>query len=361
MDPTAAWDFLQRFGAWGVVLLLLGVFSRVLLDEDRSALLRARFYRLAFALTGRREQEKRYISNDVKGRLNKARRGMHFGSEVLPRAVDVCWVEVEAGTTLDVKEGEFVVKLDPAASQPHNIALLALAMVRRTTLCGIRHSVEVPLQAAIDYNLARNLLHAVGNKPAIDWFLSKDYIPATSADSDTRRRNEQIVTIDERGLFTRLLLVELELFANKMHGKPPRPYMAGEIEGFVDFLFGICSKRVGQEVPLHYERAFIRVGVIIVAKTTKLLRGLDPYVTAMHVHLERRMNAIYVLVFDKVWLGEINPLAHDQWQRRLRELEQLLGQEPVRKDLDVAYTCTDQQGNRRDARFIRYVAPDTDE
>jgi hypothetical protein len=358
MEPTTLWELFQRFGPWAVVALLGWLFLRVLLDEDRTALLRARVHKLAFAISGRRDQEKLYISNDVKGRLNTARRVMHFGTDILPRAIDVPWAETGEGGSADVKEGEFVVKLDPSASQPHNISLLALAVVRRTTLTGIRHSVEPGLKAAIDYNLARELLKSVGNKAALDWFLSQHYQPIMAADNAARSRNEQIVTIDERGLFTRLLLVEMEAFAREVHGKPPRPYMAGEIEGLVDFLYKICSREVGQEVPLSYERAFIRIGVIIVAKTAKLLRGLDPYITAMNIHLEHRVNSIYVMVFDKEWLGEVDPRAYDQWERQFRDLKQVMETAtPARKHFDVTYTCLDKEGNRRRARFMRFIAP----
>ena len=65
----------------GVVLALIIVFLRILMDEDRSALWRGRVSLAIYKATGKRNAEKDYIANDIRGRLNLARRGMHFGKD----------------------------------------------------------------------------------------------------------------------------------------------------------------------------------------------------------------------------------------------------------------------------------------
>ena len=354
---------IRDHGIWGSLLIVVigvtGYLLKILLDEDDAAVFRAKFYKLAYTCTGRIDQEKKYISNDIKGSLNRARREMHFGDEVIPKAIDISWVEgASSGTTYDVKEGEFVIRLDPSKKQAENIFRMATALVKRTTLSGIRHSVEEPLETAIDLNLVRELLKTAGNSQALDWFLNNEYRPVVSTDDATTNRNKQIVTIDERGLFTRLLLVELESFSREMVGRPPKPYMAGEIEGLVEFLYELCSKKPEQDVPLTYHRAFIRIGVIIVAKTAKLLRGIEPYLEAMQINLEQESNSIYVLVYDKGWLGETNPKAHTKFEEQVAKLQHEIGLQTVAsKKGDYSYTCLDQFGNRRKNRCIRYVMP----
>jgi hypothetical protein len=271
--------------------------------------------------------------------------------------VDVVWVDGNHGTAQEIKEGEFIVRLDPSAQQEKNIMVLATAVVQRTTLMGIRHSVEDPLQAAIDLNLVRTLLQQVGNKAALDWFLKFDYLPRTTANAATGRRNEQIVALDERGLFTRVLLVELEDFSRRIYGKPPRPYMAGEIEGFVDFLYKVATRQYGHGVPLEYLRAFIRIHVILVAKASKILKGIGPYVKAMQVGLEKQTYSIYVIAFDKDWLGDSDIKAQEQFDAQVEKLDkQLSTSTEAIKDFDVEYSCVDHGGRRRPARCIRYVA-----
>ena len=358
MNVATLLDLISGYGPWGLLVGVAGYLLKVLLDEDRAAVFRAKLYKLAYNCTGRVDQEKQYISNDIKGSLNLARRKIHFGDEVLPKAIDVSWVEGASGTTHDVKEGEFVIRLDPSKNQAENVCRMATALVKRTTLSGIRHSVEDPLETAIDLNLVRELLKTTGNSQALDWFIDNKYLPGVYTDDATTRRNKQIVTVDERGLFTRLLLVELESFAREMVGHPPKPYIAGEIEGLVEFLYELCSKKPKQDVPLKYHRAFIRIGVIIVAKTAKLLKSIEPYLKAMQINLEMELTSIYVLVSDKEWLEETDPRVYAEFEGQVAKLNHEIGQQTVAvKSGDYSYTCRDQSGRRRKYRCIRYVMP----
>ena len=351
-------DLLRGYGPLVVTVVICWQLLKILLDEDRSAVFRAKFYKLAYRCTGRVDQEKQYISNDIKGKLNLARRGIHFGDEVLPKAIEVSWVEEASGTTHDVKEGEFVIRLDPSKNQAENICRMATALVKRTTLSGIRHSVEDPLETAIDLNLVREMLKTAGNPQALDWFVANEYQPVVSTDDATTRRNEQIVTIDERGLFTRLLLVELESFSKEMVGRAPKPYMAKDIEGLVEFLYQLCSRKPQQEIPLKYHRAFIRIGVIIVAKTAKLLESIKPYLKAMQIQLKEKSTSIYVLAFEKEFLEKTDPETYAEFKNQIDKLSREMDRQTVasKKD-DYSYTCVDQSGKHRKARCIRYVAP----
>ena len=351
-------DFVRKYGGWGFAILVALFFLRLLLDEEKSSLLRAQAFKLVYRLTGRVDAEKKYISGDVASRLNLARRRLHAGRNILPRAVDVQWVEGGSGTCHQIREGEFIVRLDPSAQQERNIALLATAIVKRTTLQGIRHSVEAPLQTAIDLNLAKALLHNVGNKAALDYFLSSEYAPAVDKDNLSRAWNGKIQTIDERGLFTRILLIELEDFAKRVYGLAPRPYMAGEVEGLVDFLFSIAVRKPKQEIRLAYERAYIRVAIIFVAKIDKLLKSIEPYVKRMHANLQKGYFSVYVLAYDKDWLEESDSETHKQFEAQIEELTSELDKATVAtRDMDVEFSCVDLEGRRRRARCIRYLAP----
>ncbi len=138
----------------------------------------------------------------------------------------------------------------------------------------------------------------------------------------------------------------------------PRPFMAGEIEAFVDFLHPLSSTRPGPGVPLDFQRAYLRVSVIFVAKTAKLIRSIDPYVRRMHTSLQKQFFSIYVLAFDKDWLGEVDPEAQRKFEERFGELRTELQKGTVAQvDFDVEFNCVDRRGNRRKGRIIRYVAP----
>ena len=86
--------------------------------------------------------------------------------------------------------------------------------------------------------------------------------------------------------------------------------MTGEIEGLVSFLHKIATKQLGQDVPLQYCKALIRIAVLLVAETSKLLqKGITPYVTCVHSNVQKEVEAVYVITFDKDFLGETDPEA----------------------------------------------------
>ena len=356
IDIIEVLELIGKYGPWALACLLALWFIVIISDEDRSARFRARIYGALHRVTGRTEHEKKYIANDIKASINIARKNMCPGRTSPAQAVDVLWVEGGEGRCDDIKEGEFIVRLDPREHQARNIALLATAVVKRTTLTGIRHSVEKPLETAIDLNVVRYLLQHTGNRTALDWFLKNEYRPVIEGDPNTTTRNGQILDIDERGLFTRVLLIELEDFGKRIYGRPPRPYMAGEIEGLVEFLYKIATKQVGHDVPLQYYRAFIRVAVVIVAKTAKVLRSTRPYVLAVQRNMTAEPYSIYVLALDKEWLGESNPEKEKLFRDQLESLsDELQSGTVATKDFDVKYACTDTAGNRRTCRCIRFV------
>jgi hypothetical protein len=229
---------------------------------------------------------------------------MHRGSALLPKAVDIEWVEGASPDAYDIKEGEFVVRLDPSESQPKNISTLALIVVEKTTLLGIRSSLDNATRCAIDINLTRALLHELRKREVLEWFLANEYERVSHADAACERRCRQIRVLDERGLFTRVLLVELDDLAEKVYGLGPDHTVQQDAVRLVEFLHGLATKRPGQDVPLDLATAYLRIGIIIAGKTgTILTKGIEPYVATMKSLITRGCESAYLLIYDKEWLG----------------------------------------------------------
>lgn len=354
-------DIVKTYGITGlVIVILLGVIIflfRILMDEDRSSLWRARIYLAVYKILGQQEAEKKYIANDVRGRINFARRNLYHGKSILPEAVAVDWVDEGAGGSYQIREGEFVVRLRHGDEQDKNIVDLAMAVVSRSTLLGVRHVMGRPLKVAVDFCLVQNILRIIGHKQALEWFFSNQFRPITEKDNEVSHECERISEIDERGLFTKILLIELEEFAGCILGKQPRPYMIGEIEGMVDFLYRIATKQLGQDIPLDYNRAYIKIGVILVARTSRILRdGVDPYLKVMARNARRGLNTVYVICYEKELLAEVDPNAYENFRALVRDLDdEILKSIHVRKDFSLDYVCIDQNGNRRKATCSRYI------
>jgi len=284
LDPTTFISYVSEYGVWALVVGAVAIIYylvRVVLDEDRSAAWRARIYRVLYRVSGRSEAEKKYIANDVSSRINLARRNMPFSQEYLPHSINVLWVESGHGEASSINDNEMLIRLDPAELEEKNIVLLSDALVKKTSLAGIRHIINEPLELSMDLNLVKNLLKEIGDRRVLDWFFRNEYQPVLNQSEARREWNGKIVEIDERGLFTRLLLVELDKYSKRIMGKPSSPNMFNEISRLIEFLYKIATKGYGQDVPLECISRNIKIGVILVGETSKLLReGIDPYLDA---------------------------------------------------------------------------------
>lgn len=353
-------ELVIKYRVWGIISILIGIILyllRVSLDEDLNARWRSRFYKAVYKISGKSEAEKKYIENDISSSINLARRKMPFGKEHLPKAIKVEWFEGVEGETAHIKENEIVVRLDPSELQEKNIILLANALVKQTSLIGIRYILKEPLEISMDLNLVKNLLKEIGNRRILDWFFRNEYHPNINKSDEIREWNGKIVEIDERGLFTRLLLVELDEYSKRILGKPPFLVKFFEIAGLVDFLYKIATKAMGQDVPLTYIKRHIKIGVIIVGETSKILiEGVDPYLMAFTLHMKRQLTSIYIIQFDKALLGHRDPQAYREFKKLTQELDERIQEKfKINKDFELSYKCRDLLGNTRKAKIFHYI------
>jgi len=352
-------NFCYKYRIWGLILLLCFLIYKllnILIDEDKSNIWRAKFYKVLYKLSKKSEAEKKYISNDVSGRLNLARRRMPFGKDLIPKSIKLEWIENAQGESYVPKEGELVVKLDPAEAQEKNITSLAQALVQRTALIGIRYVLEKALEDAIDLNLIKSLLNKIGNRPIMDWYMRHEYMPQVDQSEDLKKWNSKIIEIDERGLFTRLLLVELESYGKNLSGRPKTIEMESEIKGLIEFIFKIATKRYGEDAPLDYRRRNIKIGVLLVGETSKMLSSIEPYIKAFIMHLNQEAKAIYVVSFSKEFLKEKDEESSKAFEEMRAYLHKRIEHDfKVQKDFELTYSCSDVAGRRRKAKCVRYI------
>jgi len=352
-------NFFHKYKIWGLILLLCFLIYKllsILLDEDKSNIWRAKIYKVLYKLSKKSEAEKKYISNDVSGRLNLARRNMPFGKDLIPKSIKLEWIESACGESYLPKEGELVVKLNPAEAQENNITFLAQALIRSTSLVGMRYILDKPLEDAIDLNLIKSLLSEVGNRAILDWYMKYEYMPQVNKCETLKNWNSKIVNIDERGLFTRLLLVELENYGKKLAGRIKTIEMESEIRGLIEFIFNISTKKYGDNAPLDYRRRNIKIGVLLVGETSKILWGIEPYIKAFLIHLNQDAEAIYVVSFSKEFLKEKDEKSEKEFEKMRIYLHTRIEKDfKVKKDFELAYSCYDIKGRRRKAKCVRYI------
>jgi hypothetical protein len=364
MNWALAYQFAKDHGLpYIMVLVILALFLlivyllRQLLDENRSALLRAKIYKCLLYFSKRCEHEKKYISNDIMGRVNLARNRIHYGSTILPKAVRVDWVNGSDPEAYEVAEGKFVVRLDPASQQEQNIVCLTQILVKRTSLLGIRHLIEEPLCKAFDITLIRRLLYETKVISALNWFYTNMLQPILKTGGALANWNTKVVEIDEQGLFDKLLLVELEDFSKRVAGMEPRPYMMGEVEHLVNFVHRIATKEEWVDTKLEYIKAFLQVGIVLVARAETILeKGIEPYLKSAQGKAHR-VKTLYLIIWGKKHLRNSRPDDYIKYLSICNKLAKEIGRLPgVCKNFEVvSYNYIDPKGRRRKGRLVRYI------
>lgn len=360
--PISIFEFAAKHGFFALIILILVLtvwfLIVTLLERDKADLFRARLYQIVFHFTGKPQHERRFIENDVRGRINRSRKAIHRGRGKPQKAVDVEWVADTRPHSFDLNDGEFVVRLDPARDQTDNIIAMTEVVVKRTCLTGVRHLTPPGLELAIDFTMIKKLLAASAQTNILDRFFSEHYRPLEAQDTEFRKWNTRVAPIDEQGLFERLLMVELNDFAREVIGLPPRPYMVDEIERMVEWVFGIATKKEGKDVPLEYLRPHVRVAAVLVAKTDKMLsEGIGPYQRAAEINLfERKVHTLYLITWDKMHLSLRRGGGAKRYLRLCKALQSCLAtQSGVYLDFREIYSYVDPNGYSRQGEISRFI------
>ncbi len=340
-----------------VLLTSLIYLIRLIFDEDKAAIFRGKFFKILNYIINNREIDKKYIANDLKGRLNLARKEIHCGTMVLPKAIDVQWIENADPEGVNINEGEFVVRLDPSKKQPQNVVHLANIIVKKTTLIGLRHLTERPLQEAIDLTITKKILKYTNYEEAVSWFYTNTIYPLERRNRELKKWYQKIAIVDEQMLFNTILLVELEDFSRRIASLEPRPYMAGEIEYFVRYLYKIATKKEWEDVELCYQKAHLKVGTILVAKVDKVLsEGIDPYIQAAQNYIKKGMNTIYLIIWGKSYLRGIGRKYYHYNRMCKKLIDEIESLDRVTKYFEVKrYEYIAPDGSKENGRLIRYI------
>lgn len=348
-------SWLSEYGPWGIILAVVIFALAVTFDDVFRDKIQAKFYLIALKITNKRSIEKRYISSDLRGKINNIRKKLHFGDTILPCAIDVQWVDTVEEESIDIKEGEYIIKLDNYSKQKENIVKMIDIVVRKTTLLGIRNIIHQQLGKAIDINMVRKIILEIKNREIYDWYFKYSYKPyIDKSDEVFKCRNEQIKILDEKGIFTRILLLEYDRFGKKDYGMSYNVRKTQELVEIMHFLYKIASKKGGEDVPLIYIGVYFKIGVVLVAKPQKIIyQGIKPYVKAVNTAVIKKAETVYIIQYDKEYLGELDVEKYEIVTTKMKEIINKVKKETILKVIyDDTYNMIDDKGRKRTCRVI---------
>jgi len=240
---------------------------------------------------------KKAVKFSIEGPCTKALKRI---SKELPEMeipdLNIKWVNEDNALTR-LKEGKAIVKLRFSNDQSRNIIKATTVYVRDAFLNHSKPYLSVNFKRAIDFSISKKILLNITNnqRNIISQFIEDN----VSIIGEIQEECNSIEEIDDSGLFTRILIRELDYYGTKLTGRIPNQDHYDESAEFLKFLHDIAIREPDDFTPLSFDRQFFKVGVLLVAKLdTFSSHGLDPYLRRIKLGLAKGIETFYLLARD---------------------------------------------------------------
>jgi hypothetical protein len=278
---------------------------------------------------------RKQVEFDIEGHVNHGVNQIQtaaIGGLELPK-VRIEWVDVDTETSA-LKEGTLVLRIRRADDNSQSITAVAMAVARDGVIRDAGSYVSDELERGLEVSVTRELLKTMRDEVALRRY-SNDVVRPMVQDDAVAEHLRQLETVQESGLLSRCLLVELAALTARIYpNRIKDENIVQETRQFVQFLHDYCRRDYGvTEAGLDFLHYQIAVGFVIVAKQGKLeVQGLRPYIARVLRCFGDGANTVYVSAFgraheaarsvaDRVLLGSDdagNPVFRRDGERRFR-------------------------------------------
>lgn len=220
---------------------------------------------------------------------------------LLPYELKIKWTSTNTNNSSFIEANKVIVFLPHSKNQDENLARVALLYMNKAVTPDARPHIDNNLSTAIDMMMTKKALysfHETGS--SLDYFVRNILNPSTNKNSELKEYCEVIEIVDEKGLFTRILLRELLSLGRKRGGRTETGDSVHEANLFVKHLKKIAEKERGVDVDPSFFRKDIRVGIILVARSENIKYGEKFYVNSVRKYgIKQSAPVIYISAINK--------------------------------------------------------------
>jgi hypothetical protein len=231
----------------------------------------------------------------MQGLINGARKDLQNElPDVMPLPARVRFVRDDADLAA-LNEGEVVISLKDPRRHAENTARATMAYVSTAALRPARPYVGRLVMTSIDFSLTKKFLKRADVR-ALDYFLTDIWAPSIEGQPDLQTISDQVERIEVRGVLTRILLTEFLELGRRMWGQNPSMAVQSEAREFVRYVAGTVDRQAGENIPLAFRRAHLRVGTILVGDRERAeAEGARPYIAAVLWSMRQGCTSVYLL------------------------------------------------------------------
>jgi small subunit ribosomal protein S1 len=238
---------------------------------------------------------KKAIRFQIEGPLTKALKRI---SKELPEMdipdLKINWVNSDNIQT-KLKEGKAIIKLKYDNDNSRNVIKATSIYVKDAFLVNSKPYLSENFVKAIDLTVTKKILlnSDIKNKGnIIPIFINEN----KNENNEVFEKCDKLEEIDDNGLFTRVILRELNALGEKQFGRTPKVEHYIESEEFLDFIYNVVTREYDDNTPLVYNKKVFKVGFLLVAKAETYIKyGLEAYYRRIRLGLASGVKTFYLL------------------------------------------------------------------
>lgn len=240
--------------------------------------------------------EKTATARGIQSKINSFIKSINSEVEnLLPHGLKIKWIPENIDKQSFIKNGKVVVMLKYHKNQDENLSRATLLYMKEAVIPEARPHIHSKLSESIDLMMTKKALYSFAEaRSSFNYFLREILRPTTEGDAEIKEFCTVIDKLEECGLFTRVLLRELKELGYKRAGLTETGDTVFKTGKFTKFLNEIAQKEQGQDVPLTFNKTYIKVAIILVAKPETEIWGIDPFTKRIKEKIKERVNVIYI-------------------------------------------------------------------
>lgn len=284
--------FIGVFGATGVFVWLL-IYLFILHQDKGEKLVGWLASLISWASKG---AERIATSQSVQNKVDSFIDSINTEVEgLLPHKLKIKWVSPELSKQAFIENGEVVVLLDYHKNQDENLTKATLLYMNKAVIPAARPHINQKLSKGIDLMMTKKALFSFTEaQSSLNHFVDGVLRPALEQDSELKDVCGAVDLLDERGLFTRILLKELMELGVRRAGVTETGDSVHESNEFVKFLKKIADKERGIDVNPTFLKNDIRIAIVMVARPENVDKDAGPYLKAIEIGLKQGVRTFYL-------------------------------------------------------------------
>jgi len=212
----------------------------------------------------------------------------------LPHAMKIEWVK-EKDPTAFVRDDCVVVRLRADTNDDASFVNSTMLYLSRGLLPESRIYSPPEVVQALDFTMFRKLAVQSQRHQTLNYFFENVYKQAVYAAPQVEPYMSSFQSMDDAGIFTRLLLRELSDLGTVLRLRAPDQLIRDEVAGFAHFVATIAEKEPGEDVELTFDGKNIRTGVVLVAREEVISDyGTSPHESRLSEKVARGSRSVYI-------------------------------------------------------------------